>query len=173
MHPTIAPKSKASVKDVGIFQAKALGVTDGAGVLVTGDDSIKQGDGLTGDEYIAVAYGTFVALGVDFAFNLVFDVKNGNGNKTIDASTLFGLIPGGIHRAAEMSAVDVWGPIGDQVCDAGGTNTCQGGTACTTNADCPTLADCETNLVNGFVLAGLPNPCIGGEKLGVAGILIP
>jgi hypothetical protein len=101
------------------------------------------------------------------------DVKNGNGSKTIDASTLFGLIPGGIHRASEMTAVDVWGPIGDQVCDAGGSNTCQGGMACTTNADCPTLADCETNLVNGFVLAGGPNPCIGGEKLGVAGILIP
>jgi len=172
LDPTISStKGKIQVKDVGQFSVKLDGVTDIGGNLVTTDDSFKTGT-LTGDEYVTVLTGSFVALGVEFSFNLISELKGGKGKGKVDASTLFGLVPMGLLRSVDMGRAEVWGPIGDQVCDLG-TNTCQGGKACATNADCPTISDCQNNLVTGFILTPAPNPCVGGTKIGVGGISLP
>lgn len=180
-NPTLSEKSKLKIVDKGALSAKIQGVTDGAGMLVTGDGSFdgkSQTGMLTGDEYAVILKGTFVALGQPFEFVLVTDLKNGKGSMKTDAASLFALIPGGLHRASDMGTVEVWGPIGDQVCDDIGTGTCQGGTPCTTNADCPPLTggvgsnSCELLLTAGFDIDG-ENSCKGGEKIGIGGLLIP
>jgi len=170
-HPTLNSKGKLQVKDTGKLSVKLDGVTDPNGALVTTDGSFSGGT-ITGDEYVTVLTGTFVALGVEFSLNLISEMKAGKGNGKIDATFLFGLLPSGLLRSVDMGRAEVWGPIGDQVCDLG-TNTCQGGAACATNADCPTVTDCQNSLVNGFVVTPSPNPCVGGTKIGVGGISLP
>jgi hypothetical protein len=174
-NPTLSAKSKMQIKDKGLLQAKLQGITDGAGDLVTGDGTYNPKKGMTtlsGDEYVVVQNGTFPGVGnTGFQFNLVADVKKGKGKAAFDGGPLFSLIPNGVHRAVNVTSVAVYGPVGDQTCNG---VTCPNGVSCTTNADCPTLQDCQDNLDgNGFVLEGFDNPCIGGELLGVGGILIP
>ena len=61
---------------------------------------------LNGDEYVAIVGGTFIALGVDFLFNLPMELKNGKGKAKIDASSLFSLIPAGTLRSSQQTTVD-------------------------------------------------------------------
>ena len=173
--PTISStKGKFQMKDVGLLSVKLDGITDSGGDLVTTDGSFSSKTPVvTGDEYVTVLYGSFVALGgIPFAFTLVSELKDGKGKGKVDAQDLFSFVPPMLLRSVDMGRLEVWGPISDQVCDLG-TNTCQGGKPCTTNADCPTITDCQNNLVTGFVLSPAPNPCIGGVKIGVGGISLP
>jgi len=180
----MSEKSKMQIKDTGSFQAKLQGIEDDLGDLITGDGSFDPKKGsctLTGDEYFVVQTGTFPALATGFQFNLVAEVSKGKAKAGIDASALFSLIPNGVHKAVNVEGIAVYGPVGDQTCNG---STCPNGAACTTNADCPTLADCQNNVGSynsmtkscsgvQFVLEGFDNPCIGGQRIGVGGILIP
>jgi hypothetical protein len=149
--PVISPKSKASFKDKGQLKAGISGLTDGGGMLVTTNESYKKNDLLDGDEYMVILSGIFVALGVDFSFNLPIELKEGKGSGKIDAADLFSLITPGLHRASEMTTIKVVGPLG-----------------------VGNVPDCQSNLTaGGYVILGNPNPCDQGTLIGVGGVLIP
>lgn len=149
--PTILAKSKVLFKDVGLLKASVQGVTDGAGALVTTDESWKKNGLLNGDEYFVIVSGEFPALGVPFEFNLPFETKDGKGSGKLDVGTLFTLIPVGVHRASKMTRVKVVGPLGVLNVQA-----------------------CFQNVVGGgFVVLGATNPCDQGDLIGVGGVLIP
>jgi len=150
VNPSLSSKGKVKIIDKGLFQAKLDGVTDATGALVTTDGSYndKNAPTLTGDEYVVVVGGTFVALGVDFRFNLPMELKGGKGKAKIDAASLFGLIPPGTLRSSQQTAVNVFGPIGVAAVDG-----------CTVNLN-----------AGGFVIGADVNPCEGGDRIGVGGI---
>jgi len=198
-NPTLSEKSKLKMVDKGTISGKLDGVVDSGGSPVNGDGSFdggKQMGTLTGDEYAVILNGEFVALSTTFDFVLMTDLKGGKGKVKKDAAVLFGLIPGGLHRATDLGSIEVWGPVGDQVCDLAAADTCleggscstngdcsvsnncgpgqcQGGNGCSTNADCPLVGDCQALLANGFNLPPAPNPCLGGEQIGIGGVLVP
>ena len=150
---TLAIKSKVQAQGSGKFQANLKGVVDGAGALITTDGSFKATGILTGDEFIVVVAGTFPgAADVAFEFNLVGELKKGNGKAAIDTSFLFGQIPADTLRSIVITGVEVHGPLG------------------AANVD-----DCTLNLTaGGFNLPDVaPNPCVGGDRIGAAGIQIP
>jgi hypothetical protein len=150
--PTITVKSKVQFKDKGLLKAKIDGLTDSGGTLVTTDTSYKDfgPGGLNGDEYFVIVSGLFPALGVDFKFNLPIEAKTGKGKGKLDASSLFTLIPAGVHRASELQSVKLVGPLG-----------------------AANVTDCANNLIaGGFVVLGAPNPCDQGDLIGVGGVLL-
>ncbi len=150
---TLANKSKIQAQDSGKFQANLKGVVDGAGELITTDGSFGKTGTLTGDEFIVVVGGTFPgAANIAFEFNLVGELKKGNGKAAIDASSLFSLIPPNTLRSVAITGVEVHGPLG-----------------------AANVAACTQNLADGgFFLPGtVSNPCVGGSLIGAAGIQIP
>ena len=150
---TLANKSKIQAQDSGKFQANLKGVVDGAGALITTDGSFKATGTLTGDEFIVVVAGTFPGVdNIAFEFNLVGELKKGNGKAAIDASSLFNQIPPSTLRSVVITGVEVHGPLGAENIEA-----------------------CTQNLVDGgFNLPdAAPNPCVGGSLIGAAGIQIP
>jgi hypothetical protein len=150
--PSLSNKGKVQLKDVGRVQATIKGVDDGTG-LVTTDQSFKTTGTLTGDEYVVVLKGVFVALGTPFEFNLVSELSNGNGATKVDASGLFALIPPGLIKSVDVTGAEVHGPLG-----------------------AANVAGCTANLTGPLPGINLPpavNPCIGGTKIGVAGVQVP
>ncbi len=145
--PTLTNKSKLQLDDKGKALALLKGVDAGAGPVDT-DGSWKTGS-LTGDEYVVIAEGTFVALSAAFEMAIPVELKKGNGTTKLDTSALFLLIPPGL-RSMALGEAEVWGPLG-----AG-------------NA-----AACLATITAGFNLPPAPNPCRQGSKIGVAGLQIP
>ncbi len=160
--PTLYEKSKISFSDKGKVKATIQGITDNAGMIVTTDTSIKNHT-ITGDEYFVILEGFFPGVSnIAFQFNLPFEVKEGKGRAKFDATGLFGLIPGGAHRASAMTSVKVVGPLGVANIDDCQTNLLAGGLAVGNNG--------------GFVVdlgGGFVNPCDFGDLIGVGGVLIP
>jgi hypothetical protein len=146
----LSTKSKVVLKSNGQVKVTLKGVNGGGG-LVSTDQSLRQGGMLTGDEYVTVLHGTFVALGISLELNLVAELKKGKGVAKADASSLFNLVPPNVVRAIEVTGATVYGPLGQA-----------------------NVAGCQANLgLGGLVFEPTPNPCIGGSQVGVAGIMVP
>ncbi|TFH24069.1 MAG: hypothetical protein E4H03_04635 [Myxococcales bacterium] len=155
INPTLSEKGQVKITGKGVFQAKLDGVTDAAGALVTTDGSYndKTAPTLTGDEYMVVIGGTFVALGVDFRFDLPIELKGGKGKAKIDAASLFTLIRPEVLRTTQQTTINVFGPIGvDAV------------------AGCLTILDRTPETKGGFTVDPEPNLCEAGIRIGVGGI---
>jgi len=146
-NPTMA-SGKLALKDTAAIKAKAKGITDGAGVPVTGSTLFKDTGAVDGTEYVVIIKATFTALGVAIEAPVPMSVKNGSGKGGLALSALIGLIPGGIGRSIEVTGGEVWGPLG-------GAN----------------VAACQAEINTGYALAG--SACKGGTKIGVAGVSIP
>ena len=148
--PTLSSKSKFVLKGNGQFKAVLRGVTASTGLVTS-----ERTGTLDGDEYVALLSGTFVALSQPFQFNLVTDLKNGNGVAKIDASRLFVLVPTLIKpRSVRITGMEVYGPLGAENAAA-----CQAKLA----SDAP------------FILSGGTNPCVDETQLPIAvgGIEVP
>ena len=152
--PTLSNKSKASMDDKGKVQVNLQDVTDAVG-LVNGDGSFtaKTAPALSGDEYVAIVTGKFLALGVTFEFALPIELKKGKGSAKIDASSLFNLIPPGLLKSIEVQGAKVYGPLGAANVVA-----------------CTALLNSAIPRVN---LPPAPNPCQAGALIGTTGIQLP
>jgi hypothetical protein len=149
--PTLAETSKVIALSNGKLKATLKGVLDSSGQPVTTDGSFTSSGTLTGDEYVTILSGIFVDLNVAFEFVLVAELKKGNGTAKVDASDLFGLIPPGNLRSVQITTTETYGPLG-----------------------AANVAACSALLAaGGFNLPPVPNPCIGGSRIGVAGFAIP
>ena len=118
---TISSKSKFLMKSNGLMKGLLKDITDGDGNLVTTDGSYKASGTLTGDEYVIVLGGEFFSMSVPYNFVLAVEAKKGKGVAKLNGSSMFGLIPEGIHRASSVDGVRVYGPIGPENVDG-----CQG-----------------------------------------------
>lgn len=146
-NPTME-SGKLSLKDTGDIKTKVKGVTDGGGVLVTGNTSLQDTGLLDGDEYVVILKANFTALGVDIEIPIAMDLKNGGGKGAVSLGALVGMIPPATGRSIEVTGGEVWGPLG-------GAN----------------VLACQAELTTGFAL--LTSLCKGGTKVGVAGVDVP
>lgn len=166
-NPTLDAKGKLAVKDTGLVQASLKGVTDGTGNYVTTSQSYKNSGGdpnsVDGTQYMVilklsvadVELAPFCDDPNDLApraeVPIPVDLKGGNGGSKLDLSGLAVLLPPGVMKSLEVVGGEVWGPLGTD-----------------------TLSDCISTLKTGFHVVGMgPNPCKGGDKIGVAGIVLP
>ena len=151
-NPTLSSKGKASLKDTGDIKVGIKGVTDGGGVLANSTTAFKDSGNTTidGSEYIYIAKGRFVSLGVDFEAYVPVPVKNGNGKGAVNLASQFGAIPAGVGRGVEITGGEVWGPLG-----------------------VATLAACQADVTAGVSIVLPDNDCRGGTQIGVAGIIVP
>ncbi len=151
-NPTLSAKGKVSLKDSGDIKVGIKGVTDGTGAPAESTTAYKDSGYTTldGSEYIYIAKGTFVSLGVSFEAYVPIPVKKGNGKGSLNLSSQFGLIPAGVGRGVEITGGEVWGPIG------------------TAN-----LAACQADVTAGAVVVLPDNNCRQGDQIGVAGIVVP
>ena len=149
-NPTLTSKGKASLKDDGNIKVGIKGVTDGGGVPAESTTAFKDTGLLDGSEYIYIAKGRFVSLGVDFEAYVPVPVKKGNGKGAVDLSGQLGAIPAGVGRGVEITGGEVWGPVG-----------------------LANLAACQADVTAGVSIVLPDNDCRAGTQIGVAGILIP
>jgi hypothetical protein len=154
--PNLSKKSKVTVKDNGVVTVILKGVQDSGGRVTTDRSWSGISPTITGDEYFVILKATFVADGTPFQISVPVELKNGKGAATISVAALFAMVPPGVVKSVEATGADVYGPLG---------------------AD--KAADCEAAIFAslGIILAPdpdtNPNPCLGGTKIGVAGILVP
>lgn len=150
-YPTMGP-GKVQMKGSGTCKSKLSGVTDGAGIPVTTDNSLKLTGELTGDEYIVVLGGNFPGMGTVFEFNIPVELKLGKGAAKIDQSSQFELIPAGVHRAAVFDKLEIYEP-----------------------PLAPDFAACKLIIDAGGTVVNDPegNPCKTGLMVGASGVIIP
>jgi hypothetical protein len=154
--PNLLKKSKVTVKDNGEVTVILKGVQDSGGRVTTDQSWSGISPTLTGDEYFVILRATFVADGTPFHISVPVELRNGKGASTISVATLFGMVPPGVVKSVEATGADVYGPLGtDKAAD------CQA--AIFASLGIILAPDPDTN----------PNPCLGGTKIGVAGILVP
>lgn len=151
VHPPANPKmdsGKLALKDSGDIKVKVKGVTDGAGVPVTGSTQFKDTGTVDGSEYVVILKATFTALGVAVESPLAMSMKNGGGKGAVSLGAFTSLIPAGTGRSVEVTGGEVWGPLG-----------------------VANVAACQAEINTGYTLAS--SACKGGTKVGVAGVNFP
>ena len=154
--PNLSRKSKVKVKDSGEVTVTLKKVQDSGGRVTTDQSWSGISPTITGDEYFVILKATFVADGTPFHISVPVELLNGAGAATISVAALFAMIPPGVVKSIEATGADVYGPLGAEK-----------------------AADCQEAIFAslGIILAPdpeeNPNPCLGGTKIGVAGILVP
>jgi hypothetical protein len=154
-NPALSSASKIIKTSSSKDTVKLKGVTN-LGMLVTTDQSWLDPTNptLTGDEYMVIVHGRFLAASADFDLIIPMELKKGAGSSTQSYPNLLALNPPGYSRAVEIAGVEVFFPIG---------------------TDPTQLAACAAVMTDpnlpGLVLFGATNPCGLGLPVGVSGLV--